>query len=61
MVSNKITYTNGEGYIYRFPERSCKRCINYPCLDGMSNYKSDFAKYGCINYKDCNFFEDSPC
>ena len=57
MVSGKITYTNGEGYAYRFPERSCKKCVKYPCLEEMFNYKSDFAKYGCKNYQDPNFFE----
>ena len=56
-MSGKITYTNGEGYDYRFPERSCKKCVKYPCLEEMFNYKSDFAKYGCINYQDPNFFE----
>ena len=56
MVFGKITYTDGEGYIYRFPERSCKRCVKYPCLEGMTNYKSDFAKCGCINYADINTF-----
>lgn len=57
MVANKITYTDKEGNIYKFPERSCKRCLNYPCLANMHLYKSDFAKYGCINYKDENIFE----
>lgn len=56
-MPSKITYSDGEGYIYRFPERSCKRCVKYPCLENMENYKSDFAKYGCIYYQDDKYFE----
>ena len=55
-MASKITYNDGSGYTYRFPERSCKTCIKYPCIKDMQNYKSDFAKFGCINYSDINTF-----
>ena len=55
-MASKITYNDGSDYTYRFPERSCKTCIKYPCIKDMQNYKSDFAKCGCINYADINTF-----
>ena len=55
-MSDKIAYTDGSGYTYRFPERSCLTCTKYPCLKNMDSYRSNFAKCGCINYADINTF-----
>lgn len=38
------------GVKLKYPERSCKNCKKYPCFSGITNCKSDFAKYGCIYY-----------
>lgn len=46
-----------DGFSYKHPERSCKRCLKYPCLENMDVLKSDFAKYGCKNFDDSNVFE----
>jgi len=39
----------------KFPERTCKQCIRYPCFQGIENCRCDFAKYGCKSFKinDC--------
>lgn len=37
------------GVKLKFPNRSCKECDNYPCLD-ITNLRSDFAKYGCTEW-----------
>lgn len=36
---------------YKFPLRSCKQCLNYPCFYGIENLKADFAKYGCVDFE----------
>lgn len=38
------------GVKIKYPERSCKQCINYPCFTGIENCKCDFARYGCVTY-----------
>lgn len=35
---------------WKFPDRSCKDCQEYPCMKGQQTLKSDFAKYGCNQY-----------
>ena len=35
------------GIKLKYPNRSCKECKKYPCFSGITNCKSDFAKYGC--------------
>ena len=39
-----------DGIIYKYPDRDCKSCLNYPCFYGIENLKSNFAKYGCQQY-----------
>lgn len=34
----------------KYPDRSCKECAKYPCFDGITNCKSDFAANGCKLY-----------
>lgn len=36
----------------KYPDRSCKKCFNYPCFEGFDRCISDFAKYGCKFYGD---------
>lgn len=38
------------GVVLKFPDRSCKMCIRYPCFPEISKFRSDFAKYGCIDF-----------
>ena len=45
----KIKDTNG--IKYKFPARTCEDCVNYPCFVGIENCVSDFAKYGCKDFK----------
>jgi hypothetical protein len=42
---------DSEGVHYKYLDRSCKQCIRYPCFEGIDKCKSDFAKYGCKDYK----------
>lgn len=35
----------------KFPNRSCTECKKYPCMKNFEIFRSDFAKYGCKNYK----------
>lgn len=41
-----------DGIKYQHPERTCKECILYPCFRGIARGTCDFAKYGCIKYRD---------
>ena len=43
-----------DGVKYQHPERACIDCKKYPCFTGMKNRQCDYAKYGCVNYKDKN-------
>lgn len=55
MAKRKLSetfYKDKEGIRYKFPERSCKLCIKYPCYIGQEKIDCDMAKYGCKNYKD---------
>ena len=36
---------------WKYPARSCKNCVNYPCFSGIENMRSDFAKHGCKNFE----------
>lgn len=49
-------FKDKDGFHYKYPERSCKRCLNYPCLENMHVLKCDFAAYGCKLYEDANIF-----
>lgn len=53
----EMIFRNKDNFHYKFPQYSCKRCLNYPCLSNMEVLKSDFAKFGCRRYKDANVFE----
>jgi hypothetical protein len=52
-----ISFKDKDGFHYKFPERSCTRCRKYPCIANMEQLKGDFAKYGCVNFLDENYFE----
>lgn len=53
---SKIKFKDPDGFNYRHPERDCKRCLKYPCIEELSILKSNFAKYGCEDYQDENVF-----
>ena len=57
MATTKIKFKDDDGFHYKHPERDCKRCLNYPCVDDQHKLKSNFAAYGCKNYKDVNNFD----
>ncbi len=57
MSNIEVIFKDPDGFYYKFPERSCKRCLKYPCINNMDNLKSDFAKYGCKNWDDMNTFD----
>lgn len=57
MVNTKITFKDADGFHYKHPERSCERCLNFPCVNGQDKLKSNFAAYGCQNYSDSNKFD----
>lgn len=50
-------FKDKDGFHYKHPERSCKRCLNYPCLEKMDTLKGDYAKYGCVGWSDENVFD----
>ena len=52
-----VNFKDKDGFRYKHPERSCKRCTNYPCLSNMDIFLGDFAAYGCTMYKDENIFD----
>lgn len=56
MPTDKVKYRDTDGFTFRHPERSCKLCLNYPCVTNMDKLRCDFAKYGCINFKSVNVF-----
>lgn len=57
MPIGKVAYKDKDGFSYKHPERSCLRCLNYPCLPHMDKLLCDFAKYGCKNWSDSNTFD----
>ncbi len=50
-------FKDKDGLLYSHPERSCKRCLNYPCVENMDTLLSDFAKYGCIFWNDSSIYK----
>lgn len=53
----EVKFKDKDGFHYKHPERSCIRCVNYPCLPDMSKLLGDFAAYGCKMFEDVNTFE----
>ena len=53
----KLITKDPDGFHYRHPERSCNKCLKYPCIEGMECLLGDCAKYGCVNYENSNTFE----
>ena len=42
------------GVKLKFPNRTCKQCIRYPCFANIDKCASNFAAYGCIYYESKN-------
>lgn len=38
------------GIQLKYPERECKSCMRYPCMQNFEIFKCDFAKYGCKDW-----------
>lgn len=56
-MHSKITLLKDkDGILYSNPERSCKHCLNYPCLDHFELLRCDIAKYGCDKFADSTIF-----
>lgn len=49
-------FKDKDGFHYKFPQRSCQRCLKNPCIEGKQKLLGDFAKYGCQLYEDENVF-----
>lgn len=60
MPSNELIFKDKNGFHYKFPERSCKRCLKYPCVSNMGNLQGNFAAYGCKMFEDENIFKCKP-
>ena len=52
-----VNFKDSDGFHYKHPERSCKKCLKYPCLNKMDKLKSNFGAYGCRYYEDENTFD----
>lgn len=52
-----IQFNDKDGVHYKHPERSCKHCLKYPCIDNQENLLSNFAAYGCLLYSGDDIFE----
>lgn len=39
-----------DGIAFKYPNRRCKDCNNFPCMKNMFKLRCDFAKYGCQNW-----------
>lgn len=51
MAASKVKKTDNYGIFYKFPNRDCSQCANYPCFIGMDKCRSNFAAYGCKEFK----------
>lgn len=38
------------GIQLKYPERDCKLCSKYPCMQNFEIFKCNFAKYGCRDW-----------
>ena len=56
MSANELMFKDRDGFHYKYPERNCKRCLNYPCVEKMEVLLSNFAAYGCKKFEDNNTF-----
>lgn len=56
MSVSELMFKDKDGFHYKFPERSCKRCLNYPCVEKMETLQGNFAAYGCKKFEDSNTF-----
>jgi hypothetical protein len=56
MPIDEIKFKDKDGFHYKYPDRSCKHCLSYPCLADMDKLQSNFAAFGCRNYQGDNTF-----
>ena len=50
MAKKQAIDKDKDGVKYKYPARTCKECVKYPCFIGQENAKADFAKYGCVKF-----------
>ena len=46
MSSSELIFKDKDNFHYKFPQNSCKRCLNYPCLPNMDKLKRDYLVEG---------------
>ncbi len=51
IIELKNFYKDKYGVKYKFPGRKCEHCAKYPCMKELSILSSNFAAYGCINFR----------
>lgn len=39
------------GIVIKYPDRECIDCFWYPCMLNFEIFNTEFAKYGCRDYK----------
>lgn len=47
IMANTKVKRDEYGVKYKYPDRDCKKCLKYPCFEGMNKCVSNFAAYGC--------------
>ena len=52
-----MNFSDENGFHYKHPERSCEKCLKYPCVKNMEILRGNFAAYGCSRFEDSNTFE----
>ena len=52
MAKKQAIDKDKDGVKYKYPARTCKECVKYPCFIGIEKKICDFAKYGCVDYKE---------
>lgn len=53
----EVMFKDADGFRYKHPERTCKNCKNYPCLENLDKLNCNFAAYGCKMFDDINIFD----
>lgn len=38
------------GILLKYPDRDCKECRRYPCMQNFGVFKCNFARYGCKDW-----------
>jgi hypothetical protein len=52
MAKKQAIDKDKDGVKYKYPARTCKEGVKYPCFIGIEKKICDFAKYGCVDYRE---------